>query len=130
MFFPIICLYFYISVVKDISAVQGMVIVIMMMLSFHAWIYSQTVELFNDRITHSSWFFRKRTVFLKDIDKWSIQVGVFKYTDRFKPTVRLEIHAKKILNVKPIFIPLKLFNKPDLEPLFDALPLKPVRFAT
>lgn len=86
------------------------------------WIYSQTIELFQNRITHYSWFFRERTIFLKDIDKWSLQIGVFRYTDRFKPTVRLEIHAKKELKTKPIIIPLKLFNKFDLEPLFDALP--------
>ena len=122
MYFPLIVFGVYVAVHKNSSAWTLTNMFTVIMLSFHAWIYSQTIELFQNRITHYSWFFRERTIFLKDIDKWSLQIGVFRYTDRFKPTVRLEIYAKKELKIKPIIIPLKLFNESDLKPLFDALP--------
>lgn len=124
LFSPILGLFIYISIVKDILAIQGVLITLAIILTIHVYIYSQTIELFHDRITHSSWFFRKSTIFLKDINKWSVQIGIYNYWDRLKPTVRLEIHAKKILGVSPIIIPLKLFNKPDIEPLFKVLPAK------
>jgi hypothetical protein len=108
--------------IGDQSFLIGVFACVIWLLSVWSWVYSQTIELFRDRIIHHSWFIRTRTIHLNNIDKWSIQVGVFKYRDRLKPTVRLEIHAKKDFNVKPIIIPLKLFNKTDLEPLFDALP--------
>ncbi len=123
LFLPILGSFVYISIVKDVLAIQGVLITLAIILTIHVYIYSQTIELFHDRITHSSWFFRKRTLFFKDINKWSVQIGVYNYWDRLKPTVRLEIHAKNSLNIDPVIIPLKLFNKSDLEPLFNSLPV-------
>jgi hypothetical protein len=110
--------------VEDILAIQGVLVTLAIILTIHTYIYSQTIELFDDRITHISWFFRKKTILIKDIDKWSVQIGIYNYWDRLKPTVRLEIHAKNASNINPIIIPLKLFNNSDLEPLFDVLPVK------
>jgi len=124
LFFPFIASYVYVAIFKNDSAWSGAIIFIFIMLSFHLWIYSQTIVLLHDRITYSSWFFRKRTILLKGINKWSVQIGINSYWDRLKPTVRLEIHAKKNLKIEPLIIPLKLFNQSDLKPLFDRLPAK------
>ena len=124
LFLPILGLFVYISIVKDILAIQGVLITLAIILIIYVYLYSQKIELFHNRITYSSWFFRKRTILLKDINKWSVQIGINSYWDRLKPTVRLEIHAKKNLKIEPLIIPLKLFNQSDLKPLFDRLPAK------
>ena len=122
MFLPIVCLYAFVAITRDPAALQGVVIAGVVVLMFFAWISSNTILLCADRITHCSWGFRRRTILLEDISKWSIQLGVFRYWDRLKPTSRLEIHPGKDSGGKPIVIPIRLFRKEDIDRVLDRLP--------
>lgn len=87
------------------------------------WIASHEVRLSNGELTYRTPFRKRRSVSLAEVDEAEVKVGVFRYTDRFKPTVRLEIVAKRSSGRGPIIIGLKLFAKGDVQRLFDAIGL-------
>jgi hypothetical protein len=59
---------------------------------------------------------------LDEITKVEIRIGSFKYTDRFKPTFRLEVHHIK--SIKPVIINIKVFPKHGLNLLLNHLGLE------
>src|SRR5207249_4752355 len=74
-------------------------------------------------LTYRTPFRKGRSISLSEIEKAEVNVGVFRYRDRFKPTVRLEIAPKRSFGQGPIVIGLKLFAEEDVRRLFDAIGL-------
>ena len=90
------------------------------------WIWSHEVRLSKGELTYRTPFRKGRSISLSEIEKAEVKVGVFRYLDRFKPTVRLEIVPKPSSGREPIVIGLKLFAEQDVNRLFDALGLDEV----
>lgn len=85
------------------------------------WIRSHQIRLSKGELMYRTPFRKGRSILLSEIEKAEVKVGVFRYRDRFKPTVRLEIVPKPSSGREPIVIGLKLFAEHDVNRLFDAL---------
>ncbi len=81
------------------------------------WISSNRIIITEDQVTYKSLFGGRVSLSLSQIKSAKILVGVFKYLDRLKPTVRLEVKTGD----KEVNIPLKLYDREELVPLFDLL---------
>lgn len=107
------CLYAYVAVLKDRSAFNVIMLIIGIIIASYIWISLHIIHLHPDKITYYSLIGGNRTLYLSEINKWSIRIGVFKYLDRFKPTVRLEIVPSSNGQKKSIIIAIRLFDKKD-----------------
>ena len=73
----------------------------------------------NDGIlTYSSLFGGIRSIALSEVEKAEIKIGCFTYSDRLKPTVRLEINSKSTIH-KNIVINVKVFKKEQIKKEFS-----------
>jgi hypothetical protein len=85
------------------------------------WIRSHEIRLSKSELAYRTPFRKGRSISLSEIEKAEVKVGVFRYRDRFKPTVRLEVVPRPSSGREPIVIGLKLFAERDVNRLFDAL---------
>ncbi len=85
------------------------------------WVRSHEIRLSKGELAYQTPFRKGRSISLSEIEKAEVKVGVFRYRDRFKPTVRLEVVPKPSSGREPIVIGLKLFAEHDVNRLFDAL---------
>jgi hypothetical protein len=90
------------------------------------WIRLHEVRVSKGALTYRMPFWKGQSISLSEIEKAEVKVGVFRYRDRFKPTVRLEIVPKRSSGQEPIVIGLKLFAEQDVHRLFDAIGLDEV----
>ena len=93
------------------------------------WLIFYRIELSNESISYRTIWKLGRTTSLtfSEINKAEIKIGVFKYTDRFKPTVRLELKPKPGVKKLPIIINLKVFSENDMKKLLNILDSKGIR---
>ena len=110
-----------IAIFDDQTAWRGVGYFIVMAFCFYFWIYLHFIVISSREISYYSLFGGKRSLLLDEITKWSIRIGIFKYMDRFKPTVRLEIESTN-REKKPIIIAIRLFDKKDIDKVLDFLP--------
>ncbi len=113
-----VCSFLWLTIMRDASAWKGLAINIFFLISILTWIKFHIIRLYPDRLCYYSIFNGKKKIDRAGIKKWSLKIGVFKYTDRFKPTVRLEI----VTNTDNITIPVKLFRQEDINAIMDWLP--------
>jgi len=110
-----------IAIFNDPTAWKGVLFFLVMAICYYSWIYFHVIDIHPNRISYFSLFGGRRSLFINEIKKWSIRVGIFKYMDRFKPTVRLEIESSDP-EKKPIIIAIKLFKKEDVDKVLSVLP--------
>lgn len=110
-----------VAIFKTQEAWKGVGYFILMAFCFYTWIYLHTIDIDLNRISYYSLFGGNRSLLIAEIANWSIRIGVFKYMDRFKPTVRLEIESFDP-EKKSIIIAIKLFKKEDIDKVLSWLP--------
>jgi hypothetical protein len=93
------------------------------------WLMFFRIEMSDEGISYRTiWKLgRAASLTFSEIDKAEIKIGVFKYTDRFKPTVRLELKPKPGVKKLPLIINLKVFPANDLKKVFTILDSKGIR---
>ena len=93
------------------------------------WLRVARIELSDEAIFYRSiWRFgRIISLTFSEINKAEIKIGVFKYSDRLKPTVRLELTPKPLIKKPPIIINLKILSENDAKKIFDFLDSKGIR---
>jgi len=69
-------------------------------------------------------FFRPYSLSFAEIGRAVMKVGTLKYSDRFKPTVRMELKPKRGIKKRTMIINLKIFDKKELKFVFDCLKSK------
>ena len=82
------------------------------------WLSRFSVKIDNEYICYRSLLSGNNCVRISDITSIKYKTGIEKYTDRFLPTIRLEIEEKK---GKFIIINLKVFGQRDVAFLNDFL---------
>lgn len=88
----------------------------MMLFFAFFWISRFNLRLENNYIYYRSLFSGANYIHLADVVSVKHRVGIYKYTDRFLPPVRLEIKGKRGL---VIVINLKVFNRKDVESVIE-----------
>ena len=90
------------------------------------WLFSFKIELSDEDITYRTmWnYFRPYSLSFADIGKAVMKVGTIKYSDRFKPTVRMELKPKRGIQKRTMIINLKIFDKKEMKYVFDFLQSK------
>lgn len=90
------------------------------MLGIYVWFRSFSIQVSDGTLQYHSLFGGSRVIPLSEIKRAAIEVGISKYTDRFRPLFRLSIVSKD----SSFDINLKVFNKEDLQTLFMVLHAK------
>ncbi len=85
------------------------------------WAGSYELRIKEDELEYLSLAIGYRALRLHDIDHAKFRTGWFTYSDRFRPTSRLEIVPTASAKSAPIVVNLKVFRKQDLEQAFDWL---------
>jgi hypothetical protein len=116
----VLALYLWIAA-KDASAWPIVVAVAAFSVLILVWLASFRLVLTAEAIWYTT-LLRTRVMRLSDIERAEIQVGVTKYRDRFRPTVRLELHSY-IANARPLIVNLKVFTRDGLAEFFRYVPL-------
>jgi len=122
IFLSPLILYLFIAITKDVSAWKVVLLIAGIVLAFYFWIFLHIIDIYPNRISYYSLIGGRRTLYFNEVEWWSIRVGVFKYMDRFKPTVRFEIEPYVDTGKKPIIIAIKLFRKEDIDTVLNLLP--------
>jgi hypothetical protein len=117
--FPILLLGI-IAAVKDPSMWKGVAATLILMIVWAAWLASFRIVLTHDTISYTT-IRGTVSMALSEIDKAEIHVGEYQYKDRFRPTIRLELHPYKGIGKKPMVINLKVFGKQDIRLLLKYL---------
>lgn len=82
--------------------------------------YFRSIEIREGELIQKRFYFLcTDRIRLDDVSDFEVKIGVFKYFDRFKPTVRLEIYSNS--EVIPLVIAIKLFDKEDIDDLMAIL---------
>jgi len=81
---------------------------------FYLWLGFYKLELSNNSITYRSLLRGTSSLAFSETDRVEIQTGHSKYSDRFRPTIRLVIKPKPFVNKPHLVVNLKVFNKSDL----------------
>ncbi|MBA54333.1 MAG: hypothetical protein CMK89_07755 [Pseudomonadales bacterium] len=84
-----------------------------------AYVYGDEVILLNGLLIRKKLFFIERKILLTDIKDYRVNIGVFKYSDRMKPTIRLEIYDGD--GKSKICIPIKLYPREFIGSLQEEL---------
>ena len=87
------------SVFYDVlNGVGGAVGILLLIVGFllvsGMYLYGGLISVGEKTIEYTCCYYLKKSMPICDIKGWEIQIGVFKYWDRLKPTVRLEIYSK------------------------------------
>lgn len=91
--------------------VEAGMAVIAIFLPWFIWLHSQKVAFSDEIISYTSWYFWRRTIRIKNIEKWSV---------RFIP--KLEIHPIDKTQDDMVSIALRSYADSDLKRLFAVLP--------
>lgn len=89
----------------------------------YSWLGGYQLRLSRSQIEYWSLFGGYRSLSSDQIRKARIGVGEFRYTDRFRPTIRLEILPASLSDKasQPIIVNLKVFRKENMDRVFDWL---------
>jgi hypothetical protein len=85
------------------------------------WLLSFTLTLSGDTLEYRSLFGGVRRLRLVDIESSTIQIGQYKYGDRFRPPIRLCIKPKRHAGQRPFDINMKVFEARPLKELLEIL---------
>lgn len=85
------------------------------------WISRFNLKIDDECIYYSSLFSGTTCIRFTDITSVRHRVGIYKYTDRFLPPVRLEIRGR---NGDVIIINLKVFNREDIDSIIKWLAIR------
>ncbi|HEY0159836.1 MAG TPA: hypothetical protein VGF28_21300 [Thermoanaerobaculia bacterium] len=83
-----------------------------------SWMSAYELTYSRDGIRYRSLFGGRRSLAIADVDHARIDIGVFTYTDRFKPTTRLVVEGR---DGPALVINLKVFRKDCVEGLIAVL---------
>jgi hypothetical protein len=87
---------------------------------FESFKYLRSIEIREGELIQKRFFFLCiDRIRLDDVSDFEVKIGVFKYLDRSKPTVRLEIYSHS--EVVPLVIAIKLFDTEDIDDLMAIL---------
>jgi hypothetical protein len=86
-----------------------------------AWVGAYELRITDDKIDYFSFLTGARSLHRRDIDHARVRVGWFTYSDRFRPTNRLEMLPISSASLKPIIVNLKAFRRSDLDVVFEWL---------
>jgi len=114
---------------KDPLVWQFPVVIALMTTFCFFWLRFFKIELSDDGILYRTlWNLgRSKSLAFTEISKVEIKIGIFKYSDRFKPTVRLDLYPNRSVKKPPIVINMKVFAERDLKTFFDLLGSKGIR---
>jgi hypothetical protein len=85
------------------------------------WVGAYGLRIVGDRVDYFSFATGHRSLALHDIDHARARSGWFQYSDRFRPTRRIELLPTSIDGLSPIVINVKAFKKSDLDKLYEWL---------
>lgn len=85
------------------------------------WISRFNIKIDNECIYYRSLFSGETCIRFTDIISVKHKVGMYKYTDRFLPPIRLEIRGRR---GKLIAINLKVFNREDIDSIIKWLAIR------
>jgi hypothetical protein len=87
---------------------------------FESFKYLRSIEIREGELIQKSFYFLcTDRIRLDDNSDFEVKIAVFKYLDRFKPTVRLEIYSHN--EVVSLVIAIKLFDTEDIDDLMAIL---------
>lgn len=104
---------------------QGLALFLAMGAIIFIYLHSQKVVFSDEIVSYTSWYFWRRTIQIKNIEKWSIQASISKkrsLSERLKPFLRLEIHPIDKTQDDTVVIGIKPYDVSDLNRLFAVLP--------
>lgn len=99
------------------------VILFALMVALLVWQKAFLLELRQGVLRYRRLFGGITKVALAEIERAGIEIGCFRFRDRFRPTVRLVITTKKGSSVRPFDISVRVFEREGFEQLLDVLPL-------
>lgn len=100
--------------------IEAGVTLILFWLPFFIYLHSQEIAFSDEIVSYTSWYSWRRIIRIKNIEKWSLKIGIAE--QRSRPFVRLEIHPIDKTQDDTIVIGLKLYAQSDLKCLFAVLP--------
>jgi hypothetical protein len=95
-----------------------------LMLGLWIWHRAFHLEVKQETLSYRSLFTGQTELPLADIKSARIEIGCFRFRDRFRPTVRLVIIPKSISAVRPFDISLRVFDRHTIQPLLELLPVE------
>ena len=122
LFIPlIVCLY---SVRREQTMWIPTLLLIGLMLGFWIWHRTFRLEVKQGTLLYRTLFTGLTELPLTDIGSARIEIGCFRFRDRFRSTVRLVIIPKPDSAVRPFDITLLVFAQRSIKPLLERLPIE------
>mgnify|MGYP000556524500 CR=1 FL=1 len=109
----------YFSFVGEEGAIEVLLLLFIIAALLNLTYWGRRLVYDDNSLTYVSYFYLRRKIQFKDIERWEIKIGIHRYMDRFKPTVRLEISTA---NGQRVVIPFKIFDPNEMEDLLNHLP--------
>jgi hypothetical protein len=109
-----LALFFIVGMHKEKMFGLPIAFCLLAMALFYLWLGYHKLELLNNSITYRTLLCGTSSLGFSEMDKMGVQMGCSKYSDRFRPTMRLVIELKPSTNKPHLVVNLKVFSKKDL----------------